>query len=190
VNAVVGDSEVNPRDLRVSDAERAHVAGLLERAVGHGLITLDECVERTDRILAARTRGQLNAVLADLPFMRNKEMVVDDAPLVLRTRSGSLRQDGYWTVPSEITADCGLGRITIDFTTATCPHAEVTLRADCGAGNIVVIVPRGWHVMLASASSRMGSVVNKANDPPRPGLPVLRVTANAGTGHVKIRHPR
>lgn len=54
--------------MRVSDAERAKVGQLLETAVAQGMITLDEFSERYDTALAARTRGELNAVLADLPM--------------------------------------------------------------------------------------------------------------------------
>lgn len=176
--------------MRVSDAEREHVAGLLQKAVGRGLLTLDEFTERTDRALAAQTRAQLNAVVADLPFMHNEGMLVAESPLVLRTGAGSIKQDGYWTVPSAITAECGMGRISIDFTRAACPLLEVTLRASCGTGNITVIVPRGWHVIMVQAISRMGSVVNKATNPPQANMPVLRVYATAGMGHVKLRHPR
>lgn len=57
----------DPRDLRVSDTEREHVVGLLQRAIGRGLIDLDEFTERTDIAYNAMTRGQLNVVLADLP---------------------------------------------------------------------------------------------------------------------------
>ncbi|WP_031939313.1 DUF1707 SHOCT-like domain-containing protein [Prescottella defluvii] len=58
------------RDLRVSDAEREHVGELLQRAVGQGMLSLGEFTERMDTALAAKTRGELNAVLADLPGMQ------------------------------------------------------------------------------------------------------------------------
>ena len=193
MNAVVEDglpARRDPRALRVSDAEREHVAELLQKAVGRGLITLDEFTQRTDTALAAQTRGELNGVLVDLPFVQHGERPVATAPLVLRTRSGNLAQRGHWTVPSEITAECGMGNVSIDFTQAVCQQSEITLRATCGSGNIVVIVPRGWGVMLVEAEARMGSVVNKATDPPSPGMPVLRVYGRAGIGNVKIRYPR
>lgn len=63
--AVVGD-----RDLRVSDSEREHVGRLLQRAVGLGMLSLGEFTERMDTALAAKTRGELNAVLVDLPGIR------------------------------------------------------------------------------------------------------------------------
>lgn len=62
-----GNATVGPRDLRVSDAEREHVVSLLQRAIGRGLIDLDEFTERTDLAYNATTRSQLNIVLADLP---------------------------------------------------------------------------------------------------------------------------
>jgi hypothetical protein len=58
---------INPRDLRVSDAEREHVASLLHRALARGLIDLDGFSSRVATALAARTRAELNAVLVDLP---------------------------------------------------------------------------------------------------------------------------
>jgi hypothetical protein len=55
------------RDLRVSDAEREHVAGVLHKALARQLIDLDGFAERIAAALAARTRAELNAVVVDLP---------------------------------------------------------------------------------------------------------------------------
>lgn len=188
---MAGD-EVDPRDLRVSDAEREHVAGLLQKAVGRGLITLDEFTERTDHALAARTRGELNSVLLDLPDLRHTDAapIVAQQPLMLTTGAGNVKQAGYWAVPPAIVAECGMGNVTIDFTQASCPHHEVTLHATVGSGNITVIVPRGWHVVMMEASSRMGHISNKATEPPNPNLPVLRVHGRVRMGNLKIRYPR
>jgi hypothetical protein len=190
VTRVAGD-EVDPRQLRVSDAEREHVAVLLQKAVGRGLITLDEFTERTDRALASRTRGELNSVLMDLPDLRHAEVVpATDQPLQLQTGSGSMKQDGHWSVPRSIVATCGMGNITIDFTQAHCPHHEVTLHATAGSGNITVIVPHGWHVVMVEATTRMGHISNKANEVPDPTRPVLRVHGRVGMGHLRIRYPK
>jgi hypothetical protein len=174
----------------VSDAERQHVAGLLQKAVGRGLITLDEFTERTDRALTARTRGELNGVMVDLADVRQTEALPAEHPLLLQTGSGNVKQRGHWVVPRTIKAECGMGNITIDFTEASCPHHEVLLHASVTSGNITTIVPRGWQVVLAEATSGMGRVVNKATDPPDPNQPVLRVHGRARMGNVKIRYPR
>lgn len=61
---------MSERDLPVTEAEREHVGQLLQRAVGHGLLSLDEFTRRMDGALAATTRAELNAMLIDLPGLR------------------------------------------------------------------------------------------------------------------------
>ena len=57
-------------EMRASDADRTAVMQILEQAVGHGMLSLDEYSERADVALAARTRGELDTVIADLPHVR------------------------------------------------------------------------------------------------------------------------
>ena len=53
--------------LRASDAERERVAEALRRHHLDGRIDTDELQERLERCYAARTGGELAALLADLP---------------------------------------------------------------------------------------------------------------------------
>jgi hypothetical protein len=54
-------------DLRASDAERERVADLLRAEAGDGRLDVEELAERLDRAYASRTRGELAALVADLP---------------------------------------------------------------------------------------------------------------------------
>lgn len=56
--------------LRVSDAERDAVAERLRQATAEGRLTPEELEERLGRALGALTRGELDAVVADLPAPR------------------------------------------------------------------------------------------------------------------------
>ncbi|WP_170212052.1 DUF1707 SHOCT-like domain-containing protein [Saccharothrix australiensis] len=58
---------VRPEDVRVSDSEREAVRQLLHRAHSEGSLDLAEFDERVVRAWAARTRGELAALTADLP---------------------------------------------------------------------------------------------------------------------------
>ena len=53
--------------LRASDADREHHAELLREHAAQGRLTVDELDERLERVYAARTYGELAAVLTDLP---------------------------------------------------------------------------------------------------------------------------
>lgn len=59
-------SEADPA-LRVSDAEREATAGRLRQAGEEGRIDLGELEERLAAAYAARTEGELAALVADLP---------------------------------------------------------------------------------------------------------------------------
>jgi hypothetical protein len=180
--------------MRVSDAEREHVVGLLQKAVAQGLLNLDEFTERTDIALAAKVRAELNSVLLDLPGIGQAQHPVavpsSVKPLELRTRTGTIKQTGAWTVPKSILAECTMGNVTVDFTEANVTVRDIDLRIQCGSGNVVVIVPRGWAVVMEQVSTGMGNVINKANEPADPSMPVVHVSAKVGMGNAKIRYPR
>lgn len=53
--------------LRASDSDREHVADRLRTAVTEGRLSHEEFEERLDHALSARTYGQLDPLLADLP---------------------------------------------------------------------------------------------------------------------------
>ena len=54
-------------DLRASDAERAQIIALLRRHHEAGRLTAEELAERTERVNAATTFGDLDAAMANLP---------------------------------------------------------------------------------------------------------------------------
>jgi hypothetical protein len=57
-------------EMRVGDAEREATAAELREHYASGRLTLDELNERIDKAFAAKTRGDLNALMTDLPSAR------------------------------------------------------------------------------------------------------------------------
>lgn len=56
-----------PETLRASEDEREHTAALLREHCQHGRLSIDELAERLGVAFAARTHGELDALLGDLP---------------------------------------------------------------------------------------------------------------------------
>lgn len=178
-----------PPALRASDADRHAAAELLREAAGDGRLGLDELDDRLERVYAAKTHAELAPVVADLGPVQPAR-VAEAEPLVLETRSGTVKQKGYWLSPRHITARCTSGNVTVDFTEADCPHSEVVVEASATSGNVTIIVPRGWAVRIESAQAGMGNIKNKATDPPQPGKPLVRVHGTVRSGNIKVRYPR
>jgi hypothetical protein len=55
------------RTLRASDADRDRVAEQLRQAAGDGRLSIAELQDRLDALYAAKTYGELEPVVADLP---------------------------------------------------------------------------------------------------------------------------
>lgn len=75
--------------LRMSDAERDRAAADLGEHYAQGRLSVEEHTERLDRIWAARTRGELRPIFADLPGS-----VAAVAPTVARPTRASRRFRG------------------------------------------------------------------------------------------------
>ena len=176
---------------RAGDADRDAVAAMLRVAAGEGRIDLSELAERLGLVNAAKTYGDLDLVVADLPRLPPSLTLTgadtDPGPLVLRTTTANIRQDGHWVVPKLITAESTTGWITIDFTRAYCPHREVTVEVITQTGWIQLILPEGWAARVGPMKTYSGHISNKALDTPDPGAPTVIVTGDPVFGYIKIR---
>ncbi|HET8640555.1 MAG TPA: DUF1707 domain-containing protein [Pseudonocardiaceae bacterium] len=162
-----GTSPMDPRELRVSDAEREHVVELLNRAVGHGMLTLDEFSQRTEAAWRAGTRAELNAVLIDLPGLTASagEVAVPKETLELRQTGSSMRRYGPWTVPRRIELRNRLGSMVLDFSRAR--PEDATLDAD-------------------QLTLTMASFTNKVRPREQPGSRHFVVTGSLTTGSLTV----
>jgi hypothetical protein len=187
--------KLNSRDLRVSDKEREHVVEVLQKAIGRGMINLDEFTERTDIALAARTRGELNAVLVDIPGLVNHEVPTAAVPsserLELSAKYSSLVRNGRWIVPPEVVVHNKYGSTKLDFTDAQVAGPVVRIELDCRWGSVEVIIPEQASIDLnAITEVKYGSLEDKTRSDGRPGTPRLVFSGRVHGGSLTIRHPR
>jgi hypothetical protein len=179
----------DPKALRVSDAEREHVVGLLQKAIGQGLIDLDEFTTRSDTALAARTRGELNAVLLDLPGMVNKEAEVRSKDRVeLKSTMSSISRKGVWTVPRELVVRNRMGSTELDFREARIPHAVVDIELDVAAGSVKLVLPEGASVNTEDVQVSAGSLKDRVG--PGEGRPHFVLRGSVRAGSVEVRRVR
>jgi hypothetical protein len=188
VNEPVTPQPIDPRELRVSDAERAHVVEVLQKAIGHGLLSLDEFTERTDTALVAKTRGELNAVLVDLPGVTHTDpdSPVREKPVELRANMSTLKRDGRWVVPRELIIRNRLGATELDFTEAIIKHDEVRITLRCGGGMVKVLLPE--HATANTDDVRMtaGTVKNKVGGAAG-GRPRFVLSGSVTAGSLEVR---
>ncbi|PXY35259.1 hypothetical protein DI005_01745 [Prauserella sp. PE36] len=204
--APVLDEQARQRNLRVSDAEREHVVELLQRAIGRGMLDLDEFTERTDIALAARTRGELNAVLIDLPGLVHRDAVApptasmaapafvpaaDGERLELKAHGSSLVRRGRWRVPTEVLVRNKYGETKLDFSEADIAGPVVHLELDTKWSSVTVIIPEQGAVDLNGISEvKWSSIDDKTNSTGKAGVPRFVLTGRVHGGSLTTRYPR
>ncbi|MFI9818252.1 DUF1707 SHOCT-like domain-containing protein [Saccharothrix variisporea] len=82
------------RDIRIGDAERQRAIELLGEHLSEGRLDVDEYGDRTARVTAAKTRGELLALFADLPAPHPRFAQV--APLPSTAPPALPGQDRRW----------------------------------------------------------------------------------------------
>jgi hypothetical protein len=172
-----------PNDIaahRAADVDRDAVAERLRIAAREGRLEPWELDDRLGRAYCAKTYGDLETLVADLPAQ----------PLVLRTTTPNIKQAGRWIVPQRITAESTTGWITIDFTQASCAYREVTVEVITRTGWIQLILPDGWAARVGPLSTYTGHISNRAAEMADPGAPTVIVSGHPLFGYIKIRQRR
>jgi hypothetical protein len=177
--------------LRVSDAERSHVVELLQKAIGQGLLNLDEFTARTDTALAAKTRAELNTVLVDLPGLVHREATSPrhSQPVELRATMSSLKRTGRWVVPPSLIVRSKMGAAMLDFTEAVIAHQEVRIEVDVSGGGVELLVPENATVNTDDLDVTLGSVKDKSGRDTRSGGTHFVITGTMQAGSLKINRP-
>ncbi|MCA1655059.1 MAG: DUF1707 domain-containing protein [Pseudonocardiaceae bacterium] len=194
----------DPQDMRVSNDDRERVARVLHDAMAEGRLTVNELEERLDEVYAAKTFGDLEPVVRDLPVGNQARSPVVPTPAespvpsnriggrgtssnAVAILSGTDRK-GVWTVPPTFTSFALMGGVEIDLTEARFEDAETTIQAFAFMGGIEIYVPDDIVVQV-NGTGFMGAFENRAhnNAQPRPGMPLVRITGLAVWGGVEVK---
>src|SRR4051794_39750160 len=173
--------------LRASDADRDAVIELLKERTADGALTLDEFAERVDGALSARTRADLDVVVADLarppaaPATRRSP-----TRTVVSVMAGAGRK-GRWRCGERVVAVAVMGGCQIDFRGAEIDAAEVHVVAIAVMGGIDIVVPEGIEVGLDGLPIMGGKSMQVKNVPRLPGSPRILVHAFPIMGGVTVR---
>jgi hypothetical protein len=167
-------------ELRVSDADREATVVRLREAGGEGRLTLEELAERVEQADGARTRGELDALTADLPDAPSVR-AYPDAPAAKERRwvvaiMGGEERKGRWRPARRTNALSIMGGVDIDLREAELADgAEILATAVMGA--VTITVPPGVSVEMSGFALMGGNTGPNDKSLPLPDAPVVHVRA-------------
>ena len=188
------DGAVSPGQLRASHEDRDRIVELLRVAAGDGRLTAEELDERLEVALAARTYGELTALVKDLPtrgqvvgapMMEAKELVR------INCGSSTVKRDGPWIVPHRMEVRVASGSVILDFTNAVITQPTLQIDAEVHSGSLILITKPGIVVDTDDVAVSSGGV--KVRAPWGPEVPVvlrIQVSGTVGSGVIVARPPR
>jgi hypothetical protein len=183
--------------MRASDADRDRYAAVLQEAYAEGRLTREEYDERLDACMRAKTYGELEPLVRDLPA-KNLPVVRPAADLVPTSASNppmiavfsAVERKGAWVIPADSTAVAVFGQVSLDLRQATHESSTTEIKAYAVFGGVDILVQPGTIVECAGIGvfgdfSRTGKVAE-----PRPDSPVVRLSGLALFGAVSIKEKR
>jgi len=178
-------------EVRASDRERDAVVQRIQEAFAEGRLDDTEFDERMRAALTARTHGDLDVLLADLPA---ETAAPGPAPVTTGRGPGrvaialksSVRRGGRWRVPERYTTVVYKGGGWLDLRAAELSGPVTTFLAVAYKSRVTILVPPGVRVEMT------GFGVTQGTDEEDPGYrlptdaPVIHVRGVAYKGTVEI----
>ncbi|PWI11808.1 hypothetical protein DIZ27_03575 [Streptomyces sp. NWU339] len=189
-------------DLRVSDADRDRIADLLREALAEGRLTADEHAERVEGVLTAKTAGELEVFVRDLPAAHQRRAVHASAPS--RPTAGAIPTDpdenvvaifssatrkGRWRAGRRIHVYAVFGNVEIDLSEALFDHQQVVIKAFSVFGNVEVRVPQNVS-LRGMGGGVLGNFEVASLDAEDPEAPVVYVDGWSVLGNIEARPKR
>ncbi|MGK5732215.1 DUF1707 SHOCT-like domain-containing protein [Streptomyces sp. URMC 124] len=188
--------------LRASDADRDRTAGILRDALGEGRITAEEHAERIGAVYRARTLGELEPLVGDLPADGRTRPQAPARPHAAPAHTagagpaenlvavfGAASRKGRWRVRGRTNAFALFGAVEIDLTEAFFEQREIVINATSLFGSVDITVPE--NVTLRSTGTGIfGGFDVRTVEAPDPDAPVVSVTGFAVFGGVDAEPKR
>lgn len=176
--------------IRASDAERDATLERLSAATGDGRLTLEEFSQRMGRATTAKTRAELDRLVADLPTDASaaSSSVAERGPGRPSwhiSPIGGLRVSGPWRMERSVIVVSLIGGADLDLSQAQLAAPEVTLTKVSLLGGVSIAVPPGIRVD-ASGFSLIGGTSVDAGPQPGPGAPTVHIRAFSLLGGTRI----
>ncbi|GAA1962470.1 DUF1707 domain-containing protein [Catenulispora subtropica] len=188
-----GELEPTSRaELRASHEDRDIVVDQLRVAAGDGRIDAEELDQRIEAALSARTYGELDTLIKDLPAS------AQGASAARRTEAqesqsitiahGNSHKRGAWLVPRKLLVTVRHGNVVLDFTEAVfAGPREVEVVLDVRHGNVRMFVPDGSLADTSQVAARHANIAQRDLGAPGPESVRLLLTGQVHHANVRVR---
>ncbi|MFE9447047.1 DUF1707 domain-containing protein [Streptomyces sp. NPDC006739] len=191
-------------ELRASDADRDRIADILRDALAEGRLTADEHAERVEGVLNAKTVGELEVFIRDLPAAHRAASAPAYTPVPPRPTPGAIPAEadanvvavfssavrrGRWRAGRRLHAYAVFGTVEIDLSEAIFEYQQVVIKTVSVFGTVEIRVPENV-TLRGSGGGVLGTFEVDTLDSVESDAPVVYVDGWAVLGTVEARPKR
>ncbi|MFJ2561650.1 DUF1707 domain-containing protein [Streptomyces sp. NPDC087568] len=191
-------------ELRASDADRDRIADILREALAEGRLNADEHAERVEGVLNAKTVGELEVFIQDLPAAHQGPVAAAYTPAPNRPMAGAIppvadenvvavfsqaSRRGRWRPGRRVHAYAVFGSVEIDLSEAVFEYQQVVIKAVSVFGDVQVRVPENVS-LRGTGGGVLGNFEVITLDSADSEAPVVYVDGWAVLGNVEARPRR
>ncbi|MFD7432759.1 DUF1707 domain-containing protein [Streptomyces sp. NPDC059814] len=193
-------ARAEPDVIRASDADRDRIADILREAMVEGRLTAEEHGERVDAVYRAKTVGELEPLVRDLPapggsarpsaapYSYGPEGASGPADNLVAVFSSSTRK-GRWRVGGRTNAFSLFGSVEIDLTEALFGQRLTVINATSIFGSVEIRVPENIS-LRGSGTGIFGNFEVVTLESGDPEAPVVVVNGYSVFGSVEAKPKR
>ncbi|MGY0058778.1 DUF1707 SHOCT-like domain-containing protein [Streptomyces sp. LZ34] len=190
-------------ELRASDADRDGIADILREALAEGRLDPEEHAERIDAVYRAKTVGELEPLVRDLPAAAVPGRAAAPGPGGLGPHGartlpasenltavfGGAVRKGRWRVRRTTHVLAVFGGVEIDLTEALFEQREIVIDVCAVFGGVEIKVPENVTVR-GDGGGIFGGFEIKTYEAPDPDAPVIVVRGFAFFGGAEVKRRR
>jgi hypothetical protein len=185
--------------IRASDADRDRTADILRDALAEGRLDAEEHAERIEAVYRAKTLGELQPIVRDLPAAPAKAAETGmyaygpggdegDAEKLVAVFSSTVRK-GRWSIGPRTNAFSIFGSIEIDLTEALFQQRLTVINATSIFGTVEVRVPENI-TLRGNGNGFFGNFEIRGLEASDPEAPVVVVSGYSVFGNVDAKPKR
>ncbi|WP_030176514.1 DUF1707 SHOCT-like domain-containing protein [Streptomyces sp. NRRL S-813] len=191
-------------ELRASDADRDRIADILRDALAEGRLSADEHAERVEGVLNAKTVGELEVFIQDLPAAHQGRTAPAYTSAPNRPTAGAIPPEadenvvavfssamrkGRWRAGRRLHAYAVFGSVEIDLSEAIFEYQQVVIKAVSVFGDVQIRVPENVS-LRGTGGGVLGNFEVAPLDSSESDAPVVYVDGWAILGNVEARPKR
>ena len=150
-------------EMRASHEDHDIIVDQLRIAAGDGRIDGEELDQRIEAAMTARTYGELDVLIKDLPSSTQQASIARrteaEASQSVTVTHGNANRRGAWLVPRQLVVTVRHGNVVLDFTQAVFHGPrEVEIQLDVRHCNVSFVLPPGSIMSANSLATRHANV--------------------------------